>query len=168
MLNWSSKGGLDDHGVSPERFLTQPRRGGARAVNFQRDTGVVSYSGPTGQAALVHGAQDRLSWLVQLLALVQGHPAGQPAPDRMPIWVAGPQGDGDDWWFDIRVTPTPQGPCWHFSRRMERRYEVEVDAWVLGAEPARLSRLVMGPQGSRQPPWVLWDHAVAHACGPPP
>ena len=30
-LNWSSRGGWDKHGVAPERFLTQPSRGGARA-----------------------------------------------------------------------------------------------------------------------------------------
>lgn len=167
-LNWVSTGSLDEHGVAPERFLSQPSRGGARAVNFQRDTGLVSYSGPTGQVALLPGAQDRLSWLVQLLALVQGHPEGAPVPSRWPIWVAGPQGDGADWWFELTVTPTAQGPCWHLRRRAEQRYEVQVQAWVLGASPARLAHLVMGAAGGRQAPWELWDPTLGPLCGPSP
>ncbi|NBT11039.1 MAG: hypothetical protein EBT24_08580 [Betaproteobacteria bacterium] len=162
-LNWSSQGGLDEHGVAPERFLTQPRRGGARAVNFQRDTGLVSYSGPTGQAALVPGAQDRLSWLVQLLALAQAHPTGQGLPAQWPLWVAGPQGDGDHWWFELQWHPATE--CWQFTRRAERRYEVEVQAWVKGGAVARLIRLEMGHEGSRQPPWQLEDAAQPGACG---
>jgi hypothetical protein len=164
-LNWSSRGGWDSHGVAPERFLTQPSRGGARAVNFQRDSGRVSYSGPTGESALAPGAQDRLSWLVQLLALVQAHPPGQGLPAELPLWVAGPQGDGGDWWFQVQWEPATQ--CWRFTRRADRRYEVQVQAWVAGAggPQARLVRLEMGHEGSRQPPWLLMDAEQPAACG---
>lgn len=167
-LNWSSRGGWDKHGVAPERFLTQPSRGGARAVNFQRDTGRVSYSGPTGQSALVPGAQDRLSWLVQLLALVQAHPPGQGLPAELPLWVAGPQGDGGDWWFQVQWEPATQ--CWRFTRRADRRYDVQVQAWVAGAggPQARLVRLEMGHEGSRQAPWLLMDAEQPAACGHAP
>jgi hypothetical protein len=165
-LNWSSQGGLDEHGLAPERFVSQPARGGARAVNFQRDTGWVSYSGPTGQAALLPGAQDRLSWLVQLLALAQAHPWGLGLPAQLPLWVAGPQGDGADWWFDVQWHPRTQ--CWQFTRRPERRYEVLVQAWVQPLPRARLIRLDMGPEGSRQPLWQLEDAAQPEACDLPP
>ncbi|MBU6194975.1 MAG: hypothetical protein KGP02_08795 [Burkholderiales bacterium] len=165
-LNWSSHGGLDEHGLAPERFVSQPLRGGARAVNFQRDTGWVSYSGPTGQVALQPGAQDRLSWLVQLLALAQAHPSGVGLPAQLPLWVAGPQGDGADWWFDVQWHPRTQ--CWQFTRRPERRYEVLVQAWVQPLPRARLIRLDMGPEGSRQPLWQLEDAAQPEACDLPP
>ena len=162
-LNWSSQGGLDEHGLAPERFLTQPARGGARAVNFQRDTNRVSYSGPTGQAPLLAGAQDRLSWMAQLLALVQAHPHGQGLPAELPLWVAGPQGDGAHWWFEVRWHPATE--CWQFSRRPEQRYEVQVQAWVKSGPDVRLVRLDMGPQGGRQPAWQLSDLAQPEACG---
>jgi hypothetical protein len=176
-LDWASHGGIDEHGVSPDRFLARPARGGARAVNFQRDGGVVSYSGPTGQAALVAGAQDRLSWMVQVLAIVQARVDGPLAPgdapkelpSRLPIWVAGPQGDGGDWWFEVHRLPDTG--CWHFRRRAERRYDVQVDLWVAGppaASGARLARLVMGPDGGRQAAWELRDSELALACGLPP
>ncbi len=163
-LNWSSHGALDEHGLAPERFITKPTRGGARAVNFQRDTGRVSYSGPTGQVALVAGAQDRLSWMVQLLALVQAHPQGQGLPPQVPLWVAGPQGDGADWWFSVRWHPDVQ--CWEFTRRAQRRYEVQVQAWVKAGPTARLIRLEMGPEGGRQPDWLLEDATEPQACSP--
>ena len=168
-LNWASSGGLDEHGVAPDRFLSRPTKGGARAVNFQRDSGVVSYSGPTGQAGLVPGAQDRLSWLVQLLALAQAHPRGQGLPARLPLWVAGPQGDGADWWFEVQWH-APQR-CWQFTRRPERRYEVQVQAWVAvqaDEQGAHLVHLEMGHEGSRQPPWQLWDAAQPGRCGHTP
>ena len=163
-LNWSSHGALDEHGLAPERFVTKPTRGGARAVNFQRDTGRVSYSGPTGQVPLVAGAQDRLSWMVQLLALVQAHPQGQGLPPQVPLWVAGPQGDGGDWWFSARWHPDVQ--CWEFTRRAQRRYEVQVQAWVKAGPMARLIRLEMGPEGGRQPDWLLEDATEPQACSP--
>lgn len=177
VLDWTSQGGVDEHGVSPDRFLSRPARGGARAVNFQRDGGVVSYSGPTGHAALVAGAQDRLSWMAQVLAIVQarldqpGSAGGAPQqlPPRLPIWVAGPQGDGGDWWFEVHRSSTTG--CWHFRRQAERRYDVQVDLWVAGppaAPVARLARLVMGPDGGRQAAWELRDSELALACGVPP
>jgi hypothetical protein len=176
-LDWASHGGIDEHGVSPDRFLSRPVRGGARAVNFQRDGGVVSYSGPTGQVPLVVGAQDRLSWMVQVLAIVQARVDGPLAaadaskelPSRLPIWVAGPQGDGGDWWFEVHRRPDTG--CWHFRRQAERRYDVQVDLWVAGppaASGARLARLVMGPDGGRQAAWELRDSDLALACGLPP
>lgn len=196
-LEWSTQGGLDAYGIAPDRFLTRPSRGGARAVNFQRDSGRVSYSGPTGHAGLVPGAQDRLSWLAQLLAIVQARLEVEDAsgtspegglPPRLPVWVAGPQGDSGDWWFDVAFHRATG--CWHFRRQAERRYDVQVDLWVAaahapsghgsgdgsghgsgattGAPTARLARLSMGAEGSRQAPWELFDPTLAAACGPSP
>ncbi|MFM2187972.1 MAG: hypothetical protein RIR43_2544 [Pseudomonadota bacterium] len=190
-LEWSTQGGLDAYGIAPDRFLTRPSRGGARAVNFQRDSGRVSYSGPTGHAGLVPGAQDRLSWLAQLLAIVQarlenasGTPPEGSLPPRLPVWVAGPQGDSGDWWFDVAFHRATG--CWHFRRQAERRYDVQVDLWVAathapsghgsgegsgaatGVPTARLARLSMGAEGSRQAPWELFDPTLAAACGPSP
>lgn len=168
-LDWASSGGLDSHGVAPDRFISRPAKGGARAVNFQRDSGIVSYSGPTGQAGLQPGAQDRLSWLVQLLAIAQAHPSGQGLPERLPLWVAGPQGDGADWWFEVQWHASHR--CWQFTRRPERRYEVQVQAWLAmdaASAQAHLVHLEMGPEGSRQPPWQFWDAAHPGRCGHPP
>lgn len=135
-------------------------------MNFQRDTGLVTYSGPTGQMALVPGAQDRLSWLVQLLALVEAQAPGQGLPERLALWVAGPQGDGADWWFDVRWDA--HHGCWHFSRRAERRFDVQVQVWVAREPTAQLVLLEMGPEGGRQPPWRLQDAAAPRRCGLPP
>ena len=88
VLQWSSRGGFDAAGVAPERFVTQGRRRSPQAVNFQREAGVISFSGPTIQHPLTAGAQDRLSWMLQLAAIAQAKPPK--AGERISMQVAGP------------------------------------------------------------------------------
>jgi hypothetical protein len=61
---------------------------------------------------LAAGAQDRLSWIVQLAAIVQArHPA---AGERIVMQVAGPRGDADAWQFDVlgdTILETDAGRC---------------------------------------------------------
>jgi hypothetical protein len=64
----------------------------------------------------------------------------------------------------------PATQCWRFTRRADRRYDVQVQAWVAGAggPQARLVRLEMGHEGSRQAPWLLMDAQQPAACGHAP
>ena len=50
-------------------------RKSARAVNFSRDTGTISFSGSTARWPLLAGSQDRLSWMIQLGGIVAANPA---------------------------------------------------------------------------------------------
>ena len=74
-ISWASQGGFDAAGVAPLRY-TESRRGReVRAANFQRDSGRITYSGPAIEHPLVAGAQDRLSWMLQLAAVLAANPA---------------------------------------------------------------------------------------------
>lgn len=75
LLSQSSQGELDAHGLAPVRFVDQRARKAARAVNFSRDTGTISFSGSTTQWPLLAGSQDRLSWMIQLGGIVAADPA---------------------------------------------------------------------------------------------
>ena len=75
LLTQTSAGALDAAGIAPVRFTDRRMRSAARAANFQRERGVVSFSGPRDEFALHPGMQDRLSWMVQLPAIVAADPA---------------------------------------------------------------------------------------------
>lgn len=75
LLSQNSQGELDAHGLAPVRFVDQRARKAARAVNFSRDTGTISFSGSTTRWPLLAGSQDRLSWMIQLGGIVAANPS---------------------------------------------------------------------------------------------
>lgn len=72
---WTSKGTLNAAGLAPLRFGDKPR-GAELATHFQRDKNIISFSANNPDVPLQTGAQDKLSALLQLSAMVAG------APDR--------------------------------------------------------------------------------------
>jgi hypothetical protein len=70
---WSSKGDLTDAGLQPLRFGDKPR-GAELATHFQRDKGFISFSANNPDVPLQAGAQDKLSAILQLGAMVAGEP----------------------------------------------------------------------------------------------
>ena len=75
LRTWTSKGMLSEDGILPTRFGDRPR-GAEQATHFQRDKGLITFSANNPDVALQAGAQDKLSALLQLSALVAR------APDR--------------------------------------------------------------------------------------
>jgi hypothetical protein len=71
----ASRGQIDADGVAPLRHAELRRARELRAVNFQRETASNTFSGPRGAYALPPGAQDRLSWMIQLPAILEADPA---------------------------------------------------------------------------------------------
>jgi hypothetical protein len=71
--SWSSKGDLTESGLQPQRFGDKPR-GAELATHFQRDKGIISFSANNPDVPLQTGAQDKLSALLQLSAIVAGEP----------------------------------------------------------------------------------------------
>ena len=74
LLAQSSQGELGVNGLDPVRFVDQRARKAARAVNFSRTTGSISFSASTAQWPLLAGTQDRLSWMIQLGGIVAADP----------------------------------------------------------------------------------------------
>lgn len=99
VLTQISTGTLDGHGLAPVRYTDQRLGRAAQAVNFQREAGKISFSGPTTEYPLVDGVQDRLSWMVQLAAIAEADPARVAAHHKVTLLVAGPRGDLDAWTF---------------------------------------------------------------------
>lgn len=127
----TSQGGLDAAGLAPERHLDRRRGGRQQAANFRRDIGRIGFSGPTVDYPAWPGAQDRLSWLAQLVAILgAGH-----ASHEVQLFVVDAQGAGGLWQLqrqsDERL-PTPQGEAllqlW--QRDPPRPEGLRVQAWL--------------------------------------
>lgn len=140
VLSWASRGALDAHGIAPERFTDRRRNRSEQAANFRREDGFISYSGPPVEVRLPPGAQDRLSWMVQLPAILEANPALREPGQRIVLFVTGARGDADVWTFVVQGRETlslPAGPvpdAIHLLRAPRKAYDTRAEAWL---DPAR-------------------------------
>lgn len=140
LITWASDGGYDPHGLAPTRFVDQRRARDVRAANFQREAGKITFSGPPVEYPLVPGAQDRLSWMVQLPAIVAAAPEAFPDGTRIPLFVVGARGDGDVWTFVVQGTEPVEthggtvGAAVRLLREPRKPFDTRVEVWL---DPAR-------------------------------
>ncbi len=140
LITWGSEGLLDSDGLAPERFIDRRRARDVRSANFQREAGKISFSGPAIEYPLLPGAQDRLSWMVQLPAIVAAAPASFTAGMRIPIFVVGARGDADVWTFvveDIEAVEVVGGRvdnALRLLREPRKPFDTRVEIWL---DPAR-------------------------------
>lgn len=138
---WRSEGGFDALGLAPTRFAEQRRaQQDSRALNFRREQGLISFSASPEQIPLPAGAQDRLSWMLQLAALLEGDPRLRQTGSRIQLPVAGVRGSLADWEFEVlgrQDLSLPVGTitgALHLRRAAPGLYEPQVEVWL---DPAR-------------------------------
>jgi hypothetical protein len=158
VLHWSSHGAIDAAGIAPERFVLREPRRGAQAANFERAARRITYSGPPVAHALPDGAQDRLSWLIQLAAVVAADPQRHGAAGAVvELFVAGARGDADRWRFDaqgvqsVELADGTSIQTWAYERAPLRSYDVRVQAWLAPALGWLPVRLRVSPTGAGRP-----------------
>lgn len=139
----TSRGQIDQFGLAPERFSDKYRS--EVAAHFNRAQGLVSFSANTPSLALQPGAQDRLSVLVQLAALVASAPQGFGPGTTLQVQTIGPR-DGDLWLFtfgDMETLDLPGGPQQGLKlvRQPRQPYDQKLEVWLapgLAYLPARI------------------------------
>ena len=89
VLDWVSSGAIDNAGIAPDRFVIRRRGRDSQAANFQRSAGKITFSGPTHEVPLVAGVQDRLSWMLQLPAVIEAAPQRFGAGTSVVLMVVG-------------------------------------------------------------------------------
>ena len=129
-----SLGRTGSTGLSPERFALQ--RGGRdrQAVNFDAEGRLLRFSASPAQHELPEGTQDRLSWWMQLAALVQAAPT---PGGRWRVWVAGLRGELREWTFEaVDVDPAEPGDAGtlHLRRQSLGPHDPGIELWL---DPAR-------------------------------
>lgn len=141
---WASVGGLDANGVAPERHVETRAGREVRAVNFQRGANPagprITFSGPSVEYPLPAAAQDRLSWMLQLTAVLAADPALAEPGREVQLFVAGVRGDATVWTFSVVERGALELPAGtvadavHLHREPQRPYDTQVDVWL---DPAR-------------------------------
>ncbi|MGJ7492839.1 DUF3108 domain-containing protein [Variovorax sp. ZT4R33] len=137
-----SQGVIGPGGIEPSRF--SDTRKTEVASHFVRDKGQVVFSNNAPPVPLMPGAQDRLSVMLQLGALLAGDPARYPTDGAIAVQTVGPR-DADIWIFKIGEEETLRLPAGEFvarklTRTPRRPYDDTVELWLapaLGYLPVR-------------------------------
>ena len=138
LLAQASEGVLDGNGLAPERFVDRRRGGPQQAANFRQDIGRIGYSGPPQQHPAWPGAQDRLSWLAQLAAILA---AADAPPTELRLFVTDARGNAGLWQLQRQpdttgTTPWGDAPLQHWQREPPRPEGLRVDLWLAASAAA--------------------------------
>lgn len=94
----TSQGQVTPEGLAPIRFADKYRS--EVAAHFNREQGKVTFSANTPDAPLLAGAQDRLSVILQLAALIAANPTQFTPATTVTIQVVSAR-DADTWLFTV-------------------------------------------------------------------
>ncbi|MCV2368017.1 DUF3108 domain-containing protein [Roseateles oligotrophus] len=143
-----SEGRLSLQGLSPERFTQQrPGRPGqaprdSAATNFRQGEaqGQISFSTSPELVAMPEGVQDRISWWLQLAAIVAATPQQFQPGRELRMTVIGLRGEAREWVFEVLSSDELDLPLGHIGKTVHLRraalgpYSGEVEIWL---DPAR-------------------------------
>ena len=135
VLTQVSRGGFDESGIAPLRFTDRRARRPLSAANFQREAGKITFSGPQAEYPLHPGAQDRLSWMIQLGAIVAAEPGFSVAGAKLVLFVSGAHGDAGVWSFlclgpDAVESRAGSVAALKFRREPRGPYDTTVEVWL--------------------------------------
>lgn len=144
LRSWTSKGALAAHGLQPALFGDRAR-GPEQTTQFQRSKGVITFSENTEQVPLQPGAQDKLSALLQLSALVAGAPDAYPAGTVVRFQAADAH-HAEVWSFKATAAETLRLPggelsTLKFSKAPTGSFSQGMDVWLAPSQqylPVRL------------------------------
>lgn len=139
----TSSGTLGPAGLMPTRFGDKSRS--ELAAHFQRDKGIISFSANTPDAPLLKGAQDRLSVVMQLSALLAADPQRFPQGTMLSFQTVS-QREAEVWQFAVEKTETLSLPYGEvtaikLNRKPRREFDQQIEIWFapqLQYLPARL------------------------------
>jgi hypothetical protein len=127
-----SSGRVTVGGLAPDYFSDKSRS--EQATHFDRENDRLVFSNNKPQAALAEGMQDRLSVVLQLAALVAGHPERYAAGTTVTIPTAGTS-DAEDWVFSVQgeedmALPGGEVRALKLQRLPRREYDQKVELWL--------------------------------------
>ena len=156
VLALHSEGTITAAGLAPDRYTETPRRRSTVATNFNRDARQsISFSSSSATVPLMPGAQDRLSVLFQIGAMLLVNPELATVGGRIDIPVAGVRGELETWVFETQGIETIEVGIGPLTTAHLRRIpktgsnDKTIDIWIAhleGGYPARV--LYTEPNGS--------------------
>ena len=139
----TSSGVLGAEGLMPTRFSDKNRS--ELAAHFQRDKGLISFSANSPDAPLLKGAQDRLSVVLQLSALLAADPLRFPSGTMLSFQTVS-QREAEVWQFLVEKDELLQLPYGEvnaikLNRKPRRDFDQHIELWfapTMGYLPVRL------------------------------
>jgi hypothetical protein len=127
----TSSGLLGAEGLMPLRFGDKSRS--ELAAHFQRDKNIISFSTNTPDVPLLKGAQDRLSVVLQLGALLAADPIRYP-PGTMLSFQTVSQREAEVWQFVVEkeeLLSLPYGdvPSLKLNRNPRKEFDQRIELW---------------------------------------
>jgi hypothetical protein len=137
VLELDSQGSLGEFGLAPERYTETRARRSPEAANFDWAGRRVTFSARTHERPLVEGAQDRISFQIQLMLLGQARPDWFRRGARMVLPMAG-RDDMTTYRFRStgrEPTQTGAGPmeAVRIERITSREAEARIEVWLVPA-----------------------------------
>lgn len=135
ILTQVSSGGIEANGLAPVRFTDQRLRHAPIAANFQREAGKISFSGPSDEFPLWPGVQDRLSWMIQLSAIVQADAKLMQPGAKVAMHVVGARADAGVWVFRCMARESVNAAgatvqAVKFVREPRGPYDTAAEVWL--------------------------------------
>ena len=132
----TSRGEILPSGLAPLRFSDKYRS--EVAAHFNREYGKVTFSANTPDVPLQPGAQDRLSVLLQLAALIANDPGHYAPATTVSIQTIGPR-DADTWLFTVgneEKIKLPGGELMalKLERKPRQDFDQKVELWLAPAQ----------------------------------
>ncbi|MCM2251911.1 MAG: DUF3108 domain-containing protein [Ramlibacter sp.] len=127
-----SAGRIGAEGLAPLRFSDKARA--EEAAHFQREAGKVTFSSNKPEAVLLAGAQDRLSVLLQLGAMLAGAPGKFPVGTVIAVQTAGTR-DADTSVFIVEQDEKLELPggtvdAVKLTRGPRREFDPALEVWL--------------------------------------
>ncbi len=140
-----SVGALSAQGLAPVRFSSSRTGRSEQATHFRYEVNRIQFSANKPDEALIAGAQDRLSVLIQLAGMLAGAPERYKAGDRIGLQVAGLD-NAQVWEFSMEEPSgikLPAGELQAIKLRRSHRHEYDqsLEVWLapsLGYLPVRI------------------------------
>lgn len=160
-LGAASRGRVGPDGLVPQRHVERRRGRDLRATNFDLATAQLRGSGGGEPHPWPTGGQDRLSWLLQLAAVMQADPRLAQPGARVLLPVAGPRGPASAWVFTVRgpealtLADGRSVPGVALQRTAQHPYDLQVEVWLDPADhhlPLRLR--LSAPPGEWESVWL--------------
>jgi hypothetical protein len=169
-----SRGQLVPEGLQPERYLDRRQGRDHRAANFDAQQRLVRGSGGGPAWPFPPGGQDRLSWLLQLAAVLQADAALATPGARVVLAVAGPREPTQPWVFEVQgmqaytLADGSQRQALVLRRQPGQPYDLLAEVWLDPAEHhLPLGWQLSAPPGPWSSHWRWWPPSAPSGTSSP-
>ena len=137
VFTWGSTGLMSSMGLQPERFSDKRYRKSEVAAHFDRVQGKIIFSANTPEAALLAGAQDRISVIWQIAGMLSADPKRYPPGNTFSLQTVSST-DAEPWLFTVNESETlnsEKGPqvAVRLTRNPRREFDQKIELWFVPA-----------------------------------